>query len=1312
MTNKHVLKLMVCLLAGNLAMAQDLVQYWNFNQTASQAELLTPTISKVSGASILHVPGISSSTVEFTSNTGQDFSTLNARQGEEALSHLRFNNPVGGQLIFSLPTTGYANPIITYVTRRSTQSARAQIISYTIDGTNYIRFDSLEIIEIPSLITLDFSDIAETDNNKDFKIKVEFVQVAGNGAGNNRFDNFALDATSVSGDVNAPGVSFSPANGSVNIPMNASLLATFNEDIKLAGGVTITNENIAQAIELKLNNKDGESIEFSATIDGRQVSITPSENLINGQNYYMAIKADAVQDLSGNVLTEALGITFKTIATQSVLNPGDLLIIAYRMNSSDRADEFAFVALKDILPGTLINFTDGKFTNEGVQCPGGLIWMAPETGIKKGEVVVIGNDSPASADKGSVTGSSFGLSSDGDQIMIYTGTTESPSYITALSSNAWVNDKPSCSGGSTSKLPNTLTDGQSSINLSSALGNIDGLSVNAYYSGPQNIMETEALKASILNPANWTSITKGTPAQTWPQFSFLTVTPSVVKSEVLNASTIRLVFDRNLNTASATSLGNFAGIEGIASATVTSNGSLSDTIVLSFETAFTSGNTYKLIVSNILDAEGNSMEGTYEFSFTYNSSIAFEKEFYTIKEDAGTLSINLKIENPTNASFDLTLKPQPWSTAATSDITFESKTIHVTGEEGNIIKLDIPVVNDTDAENDEYFVLGIENTSGISVSGFPYATVYIKDNDKSVPSSNGEIILNHIASFDPSTEGSTTEAIAYDATTHRIYATSAIQNRFDIIDFSNPAAPQTIRSVSMSAYGSGITGIAVNKGIVAVGAPANVDIDNGSIVFFNADGDFATQVTVGTLPDMVCFTPDGNKVLIANEGQPNNSYSIDPEGSVSVIDVSKGLNSISQTNVTTLDFTKFNENEGALIAAGIRKGSVKSTLSQDLEPEYITVSSDSKKAWVTLQENNSIAELDLENNQITSIWGLGTKEYIQYGNGADMSNNNGEVLIANWPVKGLHMPDAVGSFELNGTNYVVTANEGDEREYAGLNERTTVGNNSVVLDPEKFPHAAVLKKSYNLGNFRITNLNGDTDKDGDYDELYAGGSRSFSIFNADTKELVYDSGDDFDYITSRHAIYGSLFNSDHESNKLKGRSHTKGCEPEALAVATIGTKTYAFVGLERIGGVMAYNISDPENPVFVDYQNTRSFTSYAGDHGPEYVVYVSPENSPDGQHYILVSNEISGTITVFKLEVSGVAEVEAPMPKESSLVVYPNPARNTLNLNKISSFEIESLNGQTLLKAESVNSIDISSLGKGFYILKTSEGQIRKIVVE
>ncbi|GAL86724.1 CHU large protein [Sporocytophaga myxococcoides] len=938
--------------------------------------------------------------------------------------------------------------------------------------------------------------------------------------------------------------------------------------------------------------------------------------------------------------------------------------------------------------------------------------MAPETGIKKGEVVIIGNDSPASVNKGTVTGLSFGLSSDGDQIIVYTGTTESPSYITALSSNAWVDDKPSCSGGSTSKLPSVLMDGPSSINLSSAPGNIDGLSVNAYYSGPQNIMETEALKASILNPANWTSITKGTPAQTWPQFRFLTVTPSVIKSEVLNNSSIRLIFDRDLNITSATALSHYTGIEGIASATVTTNGGLSDTIVLSFETAFTSGNIYRLLVSNILDTEGNSMEGTYEFSFAYNSSIAFEKEFYTIKEDAGILSLNLKIENPTNSSFDLTLKSQPWSTADVSDISFESKTIHLTGEEGNIIKIDIPIVNDTDAENDEYFVLGIENTSGINISGFPYVTVYIKDNDKSAPSGNGEIILNHITSFDPSTEGSTTEAIAYDASTHRIYATSAIQNRFDIIDFSNPTAPQTIRSVSMSAYGSRITGIAVKNGIVAVGSPAKADVDNGSIVFFNSDGDFATQVTVGTLPDMVCFTPDGNKILVANEGQPNNSYSIDPEGSISVIDVSKGLNSISQTSVTTLDFTKFNEDEESLIASGVRKGSSKSTLSQDLEPEYITVSSDSKKAWVTLQENNSIAEIDLENNQITSIWGLGTKEYIQYGNGADMSNSNGEILISNWPVKGFYMPDAVGSFTLNKSNYIVTANEGDEKEYAGLNERTTVGNNSVVLDPEKFPHSAVLKKNYNLGNFRITNLNGDIDKDGDFDELYAVGSRSFSIFNADTKQLVYDSGDDFDYITSRHSDYGSLFNSDHESNKLKGRSHTKGCEPEALAIATIGTNTYAFIGLERIGGIMAYNISDPENPVFVDYKNPRSFTSFAGDHGPEYIVYVSSDESPDGQHYILVSNEISGTITVFSLEVPEVSKVETPTVKEFKLIVFPNPARNTLNLNKITSFKIESLNGQTLLTAEEVNSIDISSLNKGFYILKTYEGSIRKFVVE
>lgn len=1307
MKKNYLLTTFIWMLAGGMASAQELVHYWNFNKSGNREELLTVTHSSVQGASLVHGIGGTSS-VESTGNTGQDFGTLNARMGEDAETHLRFNNPVGASLTFHLPLTGYKNPVVTYVTRRSAQSARAQLIYYSLDGATYNRFDSLVITEQPTLQTFDFSGIAETENNPDFRIRIEFVQVAGNGGGNNRFDNFAVDAVSLSGDVNPPVATFVPGANALNIPVDATLKVAFNEAIRLSGAVEVSNENIATAFELRKNNATGEEVAFSATITGQEVVIEPTGELTHGQIYYLGVKAGMIEDVSGNTLEEAAGIHFTTITVQTVFQPGDLLIVAYRMNNSDRDDEFAFISLKDIQPGTMITFTDAKYTNAGTQCPGGLVWTAPREGVKAGDVVALVNDGP-SVSVGTLSGSGFGLSSSGDQIMVYTGSADNPAYITALSANAWVEDKPSCSGGSTSRLPEALEEGLSAISLSAAPGNSDGLSVNAYYAGPQNVANAEELRTAVLNSANWVAQSAGSQAQQWPVYAFLKDAPIVLKAEIADAFTIRVVFDRALDNTSATDITNFTNIEGLESVIRKGNGA-SDTLLLQYSGAFASGVNYTLRVEGVKDASGNAMEDAYVYSFTYNTAITFEKAFYVVNEGEVSAKIRLKVTNPSVVSFDLVLK-ENWGTASANDFSFRNRTIELDGRGEDTIEVLVPVSDDAEPENDEYFVLAMENTSGLTVTGADFVTVYIRDNDRKAPEAREELSMNLVTSFDPSAAGSTTEAIAYDAQTKRIFATSAIQNRFDIIDFSVPASPVTIKSVDMSSYGGGITGIAVKNGMVAVGAPASVETDNGSVVFFDTEGTYVTHVTVGALPDMVCFTPDGTKALTANEGQPSGNYAIDPEGSVSVIDVSGGLGSIDQSKVTRLSFEAFNAEEESLVSQGVRKTKANSTLARDLEPEYITVAADSKKAWVTLQENNAIAEIDLERLEVTSVWPLGTKDYSLYGNAADMSNNSGEILIANWPVKGFYIPDAIASYSIAGTTYLVTANEGDEKEYGVLNERTTVAN--VQLDPERFPNAAMLQQSHAIGNFRITNLHGDTDGDGDYDELYAVGTRSFSIFNAETGELVYDSGDDFDYIIARDPVFGSIFNSDHEANKLKGRSHTKGSEPEAVTVAEINGNVYAFIGLERMGGVMAYNVTDPARPYFVDYKNNRSVTAYAGDHGPEYVVYVSPEDSPDGRHYLLVSNEISGTITVFELNGDVVTSVVAGSEaKASSFVVYPNPAKSILYLSETSSVEIENLSGQQVFKAADVNQIELGNFAKGMYILKTSMGETRKFIVE
>jgi hypothetical protein len=451
--------------------------------------------------------------------------------------------------------------------------------------------------------------------------------------------------------------------------------------------------------------------------------------------------------------------------------------------------------------------------------------------------------------------------------------------------------------------------------------------------------------------------------------------------------------------------------------------------------------------------------------------------------------------------------------------------------------------------------------------------------------------------------------------------------------------------------------------------------------------------------------------MTANEGQPNVDYSIDPEGSVSIIDISGGIATLSQSNVTTLLFTAYNTQEATLIASGVRKLKLTSTLSQDFEPEYITISADSQKAWITLQENNAIAEINLTSNTISDIWALGTKDISLPGNGFDVSDNNGQVLIANWPIQAYFIPDAVASYSVAGTTYLVTANEGDEKEYGAFTERVAVGAGAYTLDATNFPNASVLKQNNNLGRFRVTNLNGNTDADAEFETIHCVGTRSFSIFNTTTKQIVFDSGDDFERYTA--ANLPTLFNADHESNTPKGRSRAKGPEPEGVTIAQIATETFAFVSLERVGGVMVYNITNPNNPVFVDYKNSRSTSAYTGDHGPEGITYIAPANSATGKGYILVANEISGTITIYEVDENTLSSSDFNGALKT-FVIFPNPASNSeiVYFNRMADIEVYDVTGKLILSEKEALTINTSKLVSGIYFVKTSEGITKKLVVK
>lgn len=712
------------------------------------------------------------------------------------------------------------------------------------------------------------------------------------------------------------------------------------------------------------------------------------------------------------------------------------------------------------------------------------------------------------------------------------------------------------------------------------------------------------------------------------------------------------------------------------------------------------------------DLSDNAITASTSSTFTTaGTSISLEKNFVKVDENAGSLNFKINVNNPATSSVNLVVKAAPYSTAGSNDFTLANQTIAITPSTTSYT-VNIPITDDTlEEQHAEYFVVSLENPTGATISGDNSATVYIVDNDKPAPVPSHQIQLNYIGSFDPSgSNNSSTEIVVHDPASQKLFTISSLTDVFDIINFSNPNIPSVIQTVNMAPYG-GITSIAVKNGIVAVSSPNVNPQQNGSVVFFDTNGTFLKQVTVGALPDMITFTPDGTKVITANEGEPNDAYTVDPEGTISIIDISGGINNLTQSNVTTLNFNSFDSQLATLTATGLRKVRTANTLSQDLEPEYVTVSSDSQKAWVTLQENNAIAEVNLVTKTITGIWGLGKKDMNLPGNGFDASDTNGEIVIANWPVKSYYMPDAVQNYKVGNTNYIVTANEGDEKDLSGFSERTTVGAAGYTLDAAVFPNSSVLKASHNLGRFRVTSVNGNTDGDNEYEEIHALGARSFSIFNADTQQIVYDSGDQFErYIANSLPL---IFNADNEANGAKNRSRAKGPEPEGVALGTINGQTYAFITLERTGGVMAYNITDPNNPTFTDYKHSRSTSVYGGDNGPEGIIYIAPENTTTGKGYVIVANEISGTLSMYEISSAtlGTGDIKT---EKATFNIFPNPVTkgNTLYFNRAQDYELYDLSGKLIRKEKNALTIDTFNLSTGVYLVKTSEGHTKRVIVK
>ncbi|PIZ07984.1 MAG: alkaline phosphatase, partial [Flavobacteriaceae bacterium CG_4_10_14_0_8_um_filter_34_31] len=648
-----------------------------------------------------------------------------------------------------------------------------------------------------------------------------------------------------------------------------------------------------------------------------------------------------------------------------------------------------------------------------------------------------------------------------------------------------------------------------------------------------------------------------------------------------------------------------------------------------------------------------------------------------------------------------------------TDFTFAtSETLTFTAGSTASQSVTIPIINNTNDGSDLFFVLTLTNESNVVIGATNIFSTYILDDDTVVPTANAsELDVNYLASYLVDASG-TAEITAHDPTTQRLFVTN--DTSIEALDFSDPQNITSLATVDITVFGSSVQSVAVNNGIVAAAIAATNPLDNGFVVLADTDGNNPTVLEVGSLPDMLTFSPDGTKLLVANEGQPSDDYTIDPEGSVSVIDVSAGLGNITQADVTTLNFNSFDAQQAALIAAGVRVFGPGASVSQDMEPEYIAVSDDSQMAYVTLQENNAYAIIDLSTLEITEIISFGKKDHSLPQNSLDTSDETDFIFNASWPIKGLYMPDAVSYYTVNGTAYIVTANEGDSRDYSGYSEERKLDDADYILDPAVFSDIDILKLETNLGDINFTAASGDENGDGLYEEIHVFGGRSFSIFEATTGNLVYDSGNDFEVITAADPNLGGIFNASNSNNNFKNRSDNKGPEPEGVIVKQIGNEAYAFILLERIGGMMVYNITDPVNPVYLQYVNSRGTVPgdpESGDLGPEGVVYVEAADSPTGKALVILSNEVSATLSIYSLDnVLSVNDNE--FASNDTFKVYPNPANGNVFLSKPDFYVVFDMLGRLVISEKETGSLNVSTLSSGTYIIKNSKGISQKLIVK
>ena len=510
-------------------------------------------------------------------------------------------------------------------------------------------------------------------------------------------------------------------------------------------------------------------------------------------------------------------------------------------------------------------------------------------------------------------------------------------------------------------------------------------------------------------------------------------------------------------------------------------------------------------------------------------------------------------------------------------------------------------------------------------------------------------------------DGGVAEIVAYNSDTGEAYVVNGqdgLLYRLEVSDqgISILGSMDVKGLVEGFTYGD-MTSVAVDtvNNHIAVALQSEDYAADGRVLLLDYNFDPIACYETGVQPDMVTFTHNGRKILTADEGEPRDGYgegAVDPAGSVTMID-------LENDTVKTMGFEDFDA--ASLAAEGVLIGKVNgqmNTAAADLEPEYIAVSADDETAYVTLQEANAVATVDLVSGKVVSVKSLGFQDLSQAINAIDLLEDGTYEAKTYEDAVGVYMPDGISAYEANGVTYLVTANEGDAREWGEYSNEAK--EDLTATDGTKAEKVRVLDKEMV------------TVPDESLEYLY--GSRSFTVFRADTMEKVYDSANDFEEKTAQYLP--AWFNCSNDNVDIDDRSRKKGPEPESVSVGQIGNRTYAFIALERVGGIMVYDITDPANASYVNYINTRDFSAdIAEDVAPEGLAFISANDTKSGRPMLLAAFEVSGTVAAYNISGSAtdVATPEGPSyeplpddgqgtePTDPSLTPGQNPGAGTNN---------------------------------------------------